>query len=1372
MKKISNFLYVLIGIAIFSFSVNAQNFLTENFDGTFPNTGWSTAIQSGSYNWTKVASGSSPTCTPKAGSGMIMYQSYNASSNSCAILSAPPLNLTGTCKPTISFYMYGDPGYSGNADRIEVYVNSTNSTSTWTMVGSFNRYNSSAAWYEKTVDLTNYRYATTYIFFRAYSMYGNNIFMDELSIDEKGLKAEAKISSFTSPDSKKPVPAGNVSITADLTNTTKAVNITAAYIDWDVKYNNQVVNSGTYYWTGNMKEGESTSLNLGSFVLNYPPTGPFGAYRINTTVRDVVAAGSCGSNTTMAYLDVFGVLNDAGVTGVMGPVEGFGPGSTPVRVRVKNYAPKPINSVRIRWIIDGVEQPSFTASGLNIPYLSTGDILVGNYTFYNKTPMGPFTVKAWTEVPNGVIDEDKTNDEYNGGIGPSFVPGTYTIGGYAAHFANLQDASSYLSGSGVLGTGDVVFEIRPGTYTGQITANASLANNNKIEFRSSTGRASDVTIQHTPSAANNYVMMIDGMKNITLKNITFKNTATNYSFAGRVLALNNCSNIKLEYCNVYGVASSPRDVAYSNLYMNNTNMAYISNNIILNGAIGIRNEGSATITYSSIDNNIISDYNWMGISNNLSTTGHNVVIANNVIRNTNTIKPPYGISSVNGTSITNNIIDGLTGTGTDSKEAGIYLAATIAPTDYTVVTGNQVTNLVNVNGIYAENTKVKILKNLVNANLTAASNMSLFNNVNTSGYAGNNMFNGGNISGFRNSNSADFYFLYNTVVNNSTTYPSVYTTGTSGMIHRNIFQNLSTGPVTDFWGTLNNNENNYFTNGATLIKYNGTVYTFAAFQALGIDVNSSNKVVTFEDAALNNLKLKLYVAELLKTSAIAGLPEPMNTDLQAADYEGNPRASFYIGADEIKLEIMIDRQSEGIIDCIGGLDNNISVSARMSYGAAPTYQWEKDGVAIAGQNKEIMFFNAMKLSDNGVYRCLVKGPGDTKEKYSEPVTVYVVTPTEITEEPANNIIPLGETAMFTFQAHVNGRKVADALKMNEITIQWYKVKAGGDVALADDKRIAGAKSNIVSIKEFNVADEGEYYAVITGLCGTATTAKAQLKIEELKVMIDQQPLASANCEGDDVIFSIEASTPSAKALTYQWFKDGTEVAETSTTTGTKSKHLTIYGAKASNSGTYYCEVTLEGTAVMEKSADAALTVGTKPSIVTQPTDVEVQVGKAFSLTVELDDESDVTFEWFKSGTSIGTAKSFKSNTAVSEDAGKYWVVATNKCGFVKSVEVNVVVTTGTVGVFDSEDAGYALSNVFPTPSNEVANLNYTIPVSGLVRISIADVNGSEVIELLNETVSAGTKSLEININNLSNGVYFVIMNTGSTKLMQRLTVVK
>ncbi len=1130
---------------------------------------------------------------------------------------------------------------------------------------------------------------------------------------------------------------------------------------------------GVYHWTGTIKKDEQIQLSLGNYDFQYPPGGPYNAFNIRVIISNQNGDGADKDygNDAMSVL-VAPVLNDAGVIGFFGPPEGFGPGVTAVRARVMNYAPKPLNSVRIRWAIDGVEQPSFTATGLNIPYLGYQDIVIGNYTFYNKTPMGPFTVKTWTEVPNGVVDEVKGNDEYNGGIGPSFVPGIYTIGGYGAHFNTLTDASSYLSASGVMGTGAVYFEIRPGTYKGQVLINANLVNNNTIEFRSSTGRASDVVIEATPTNLNNYLFRIDGMKNIYLKNLSFRNTATNTSLAGNILVINNGNNINADYCNFYGVASAPRNAAYTNLTFNNTNMANITNCIILNGAIGITNQGTTKVTKSTFDNNIISDYTWKGINNSFSMPDNNVIITNNVIRNTNTVKPPYGIASVNGTTIKNNIIDGLTGTGTDTKESGIYVSATSNPTDYTDISNNRIINVVNANGVLAENGKVKLLNNLINGNLTVGSTMSLVNVDNTVGYAGNNVINGGNITGLRVTNSPNFHFVYNSVVNNSVSYPSVYTTIGSGSILRNIFQNYGTGLVADFAGTITNDENNYFTKGTNLLRFNGVSYTLPAFVALGYDKNSSSKEIFFEDVALNNLKLKTYIPELLKGTALSGLTEPMNSDVQKFDYEGHPRASFFIGSDEIKLEIKIQRQSEGIVDCIGTLNTNISVSATMSYGVIPTYQWEKDGVVIAGQTKEILTFAALKLSDNGVYRCLLKGPGDTKAVYSEGVTVYVLTPTEITEEPKSQYINMGGTAIFQFAAHINGRKVEDALKMNEISIQWYKVKAGGDITIVDDKRIAGAKSNLMTITNYNVADEGQYYAVITGLCGTATTSKAELKEAVIDLTITEQPIASTHCEGETAEFKVEAVTQSVYDINYQWYKDGQILLEGAQISGTKASRLRLYEIDANDAGDYYCMVTLENTALFEQSAEVKLTVNKLPSIVTQPTDVTVQVSKDFTLTIELDDENDVTFEWFFNGKSISTEKTYTKTNTQPEDAGKYWCVVTNSCGDVKSTEVNVVVTTGTVGVTDKVIDGYILGAIYPNPSMDVAEISYTMPNAGSLKISVADISGREVMELLNETVSNGTNTLKFNVSNLPNGVYYIVMNTGTVKLTQRLTVVK
>ena len=1131
---------------------------------------------------------------------------------------------------------------------------------------------------------------------------------------------------------------------------------------------------GTYNWAGTIKKDQQIQLNLGSYNFQYPPNGPFDPFNIQVYIGNQNGDGVDQNygNDQISVL-VAPVLNDAGVVGFYGPAEGFGPGVTPVRARVMNYAPKPLSSVRVRWSIDGVEQPSFTATGLNIPYLGTQDIVVGNYTFYNKTPMGPFSVKAWTEAPNAVTDEVKGNDEYNGGIGPSFVPGTHTIGAYGAHFATLTDASSYLSASGVLGTGDVIFEIRPGTYNGQVLINASLVNNNTIIFQSSTGRASDVTIAATPTNLKNYVFLVDGMKNVIFKNLTFKNNATSTSLAGNGLVVNNGNNIKVDYCNFYGVASSPRNEAYTNLLFNNTDKVFVTNSIILNGANGITNAGTVKITNSLFDNNIISDYSWKGIYNNFSMPDNNVVITNNVIRNASNPKPPYGIASTNGTIINNNLIDGLTGTGTDSKESGIYLMATSTPKEHTEISGNKIVNIVNANGIFAENTKIKALNNLINCNPTIGSTMALLNINNSIGYAGNNVMNGGNISGFRATNSPNFYFMYNTVVVNSASYPAIYTSVNGGTFYRNIFQNNGTYACTDFWGTLNCNDNNYYSSGANQMRYNGANHTLISFQnATTMDKNSSNKQVVFEDVALNNLKLKTYIAELLKGTPLVGFPEPMLSEIQGKDFEGNPRASYYAGSDEIKLEITIEEQTDGIIDCIGAANRSVAVSAFMSYGVIPTYQWEKDGVVIPGQTKDILTFANLKLSDNGVYRCLIKGPGDTKPLYSQGVTVYVLTGTEITEEPKSQYVEMGGKVFLQFAAHVNGRKVEDALRMNEISIQWYKVNSGGDIAIVDDAKYAGAKSNILSITKFNAADIAQYYAKIEGLCGIATTAKAELKELVLDLTLTAQPANANACEGDAVSFKVEAATQSANEIKYEWFKDGVSIVNNATFSGANTNTLNVSNLDKSTVGSYYCMVTLDGTALFEKSNTANLTVGFKPVVVTQPQDVQVQIGKDFSLTIELEDENGVTFEWFNDSKSLSTEKTYNKTNAQPEDAGKYWCVVTNTCGEEMSAIVNVVVTTGTSDVSDKEINGYKLSSIYPTPSTDVAQFTYTMANAGKVRIAIADVSGKEVIELVNNTVDMGTYSINANIANLSNGVYYLVMNTGTVKLTQKISVVK
>jgi len=155
-------------------------FLQEAFNGTFPPTGWQANIINGTYNWEGATSGTYPTCTPYEGAGMTTYKSYNATSGSTARLISPAISLGSTTVGcTLSFFMVHDPGYSSNADKIGVEY-STDGT-TFTPVAEFLRYAATQEWTEHKVFLGNFS-GTIYVGFLATSAYGNNMYMDYVTL--------------------------------------------------------------------------------------------------------------------------------------------------------------------------------------------------------------------------------------------------------------------------------------------------------------------------------------------------------------------------------------------------------------------------------------------------------------------------------------------------------------------------------------------------------------------------------------------------------------------------------------------------------------------------------------------------------------------------------------------------------------------------------------------------------------------------------------------------------------------------------------------------------------------------------------------------------------------------------------------------------------------------------------------------------------------------------------------------------------------------------------------------------------------------------------------------------------------------------------
>jgi hypothetical protein len=148
----------------------------------FPPYGWDTTRVSGTSvanRWTRVTSGSNPTCTPYEGAGMAMYNSYSAPAGQMARLRTHPINTgTNAVKCSLSFYMYN---YTlGNDSLIIQYSLDGNE---YFDVARLPNNTGSAGWSLKQIEIGDFPPNTDiYIGFLGKSAYGYNMFIDMVSV--------------------------------------------------------------------------------------------------------------------------------------------------------------------------------------------------------------------------------------------------------------------------------------------------------------------------------------------------------------------------------------------------------------------------------------------------------------------------------------------------------------------------------------------------------------------------------------------------------------------------------------------------------------------------------------------------------------------------------------------------------------------------------------------------------------------------------------------------------------------------------------------------------------------------------------------------------------------------------------------------------------------------------------------------------------------------------------------------------------------------------------------------------------------------------------------------------------------------------------
>ncbi|MGE5479288.1 MAG: immunoglobulin domain-containing protein [Chloroflexota bacterium] len=1426
MRLLTRFKIGWIIIALFVMAPLAYSqtttYIDEGFESTtFPPTGWKNVIQSGpsSTVWNRVTTGGSPSCSPYAGSAMARYNSYSASSGTSCRLTTPAIDFSSMASNTVSFYMYRDNGYqtSGyDGECIDVYVDDdTSIVNGARLLGRVNRAInfspsvSANGWYNYSYTIPDsFLIEAAYIHFKAISKYGNNMYMDAVLIQGTSpIIPDASISAITLPT--QPYSEGTYPISATLKNSGSKGSVKSATVHWSVNG----VEQPPVNWSGKLSVNQTADIALGNYNLTFGPDGPWDPFSIRVWATNINGAPNgtpdADPNNDVKTSNASPTMDDAGITAISQPTGKFGTGVHDIYVNLKNYSRKPLTSVKIGWSIDGVEQTPKTWFG-TLSQNQTAEALLGTFDFQFEKPIKSNMFKTWVIEANGKADLWTSNnsapDRY---IAPALVPGTYSVGKPNSHFAKLADMANYVSVIGVVGAGGVTFNIEPGVYDERIKIENTEAANNVI-IRSSTGSSADVTWQATPTMSQPYSILLNNANNITVSDINFRYVEPS-GFPAFVIAGSGVNGLKLNKNIFNGVAGSTQQFALVSI--TNSKNVDVQGNQFLNGSyqLSVADAADGQPVNLLVKDNLFSGFTRQGVllEATTSTPTDKVEISKNTVMNNklNRARTAFEVRGHSAT-ITKNTLENLSAVHSPGDiNAGIKVTALDAGT--TVVSNNEVNNVENVNGIYVTGPKAVIRNNKVlvsssadaingaainyaGGDLRAAYNEIVVNSAassnamsgikasNASGYIADNAVVGNNATGAMNVSNNGINYIYNTFNLNSDANAVLSVNGGSLNASRNIFVNRGKGKAFDYSASpvIAGSQNNFYTIGTDVPN------DITRWKDLTNDQTSVNLKITFNEEA--GTKLGRYVDAIVFNTPLA-LPADVDADFQKFDFLGNERTAYwYSGSNGMNLSIAIIEQPKELLECEGSTNLMMKVVAQVTGGAETSFQWYKDGQPIPGETKSVYRIPVLTKENTGIYRCHVYGPANVAQGLdTKDLVVYTLGKTSIVRQDESIMAGYGENATLSVEAHIKGITAP----FFQQKYQWYKRVVGApDVKLSDGDKFTGTNTPKLFIKNIQGADyyDGSlgYVLEVEGQCGKVFSKpinlvpKPGITFNKLNADIDQcasdQPVAwevdlDYFGQFDKVIIEHITDNPQNPKYGYKETIDFSTAQPQNYTWG-----FALEGPTSSKDNQIQkTRVTMLPSGQVWETPEVSWTFHDGPTISTQPQDVTVEEEKEFALTVEATSDSPMLYQWYKDGEAIAneTNKTLYVASAAETHKGTYVAIIKNDCDSATSQPAVVTVTPkGIKSAIDGSN-GVGIVSISPNPASEAIEIGYASAKSGLATFKVLELSGRETSSFTAESGPA-VRYVRPNLTGLASGSYFLVMEIGGARYVERFVIVK
>ncbi|MCX6155161.1 MAG: T9SS type A sorting domain-containing protein [Candidatus Kapabacteria bacterium] len=449
------------------------------------------------------------------------------------------------------------------------------------------------------------------------------------------------------------------------------------------------------------------------------------------------------------------------------------------------------------------------------------------------------------------------------------------------------------------------------------------------------------------------------------------------------------------------------------------------------------------------------------------------------------------------------------------------------------------------------------------------------------------------------------------------------------------------------------------------------------------------------------------------------------------------------------------------------------------------FQWQKNGKNIIGATKDSLKLQNCDYSMSDIYRCVITNYPGLDTVSTDDILIYVTPPVSITQNPISQKVQLDGVARFEV-----GTMIPNIKNSGQPLFKWFKKNK----LLFDDNRISGTNSNMISIANVKDTDYDSTYSVsvfdpcakneepayVDSKLFALIRPDTVIEKDTAKITIKTNPKGDTKCVGDNALFITDLNDNTKnKTVTYQWYKGNTKLVANSVYIGSTSKTLTLNGISVNEQDDYQLIVTVMPDNYSISSAVAKLTVNSKPSIITQTTGIiELNLGDPLSLLIKAGVNTlPLSYKWYLNGVEILNATNdyYTKTKITAQDTGNYICKVINSCGDVQSVPISVKLEIiGSDNENNETSTDYYLYPCTPNPFDDYTNIKFQLPQVGIVKLTISDISGRELLVLADKQFDAGTNEIKFKAGdyNLTNGTYFYSISVNGFKDTKKMILMK